>query len=145
MLLYKSSKDKNLTLFKYFVTQVLDNQYPLSAAITLQHLGGALSVGVIALTLIDNSQEDFSLDESNEWDSKLKFGILAISTAAGSTFAGDSTRCDRTNINYHDSRIEDKTDQIWNAFDIIPYAWRTSMLIKIPNIYEPIYNWLVSP
>jgi len=124
--LLKTLKDNDKTLFKYLADQVSIQEDSISVTVTGHSLGGALSP-VTALALFDS--QGVPLNEPNGWDplSKSKISVLP---SAGPTPGDEMWR------DYYESRLGENTDRIWNAIDIVPHAWDTSMLEKIPILYK---------
>ncbi|MCG8366413.1 MAG: lipase family protein [Pseudanabaenales cyanobacterium] len=71
------------------------------------------------------------LDETrSEWDASESATIRCLPTAG-------PTSGDINFSEYYDSKLLATTSRKWNLMDIVPHAFNTEMLGKIPDLYEP--------
>lgn len=89
-------------------------------AVAGHSLGGALSA-TLALQL-KNTQ--------NNWDPGQKAVVYASPSAGPTPGNADFAT-------YYDDNLASTTDRIWNVKDVVPHAWEVSMLLEIPNLYNP--------
>lgn len=122
-ILMHSLQDGGDTLSQFLAKRVSASDAPLVLTITGHSLGGALSPA-IALALLDTQGED------SGWDPK-STSTIDVLPSAGPTPGNIVWR------DYYDKRLGQNTDRIWNAIDIVPHAWQSSMLEQIPSLYDP--------
>ena len=118
---------------KEFLRQRVSAAQDSEIYVTGHSKGGALS-STVALWLADTQGREVSPDES--WDPENRATIRCYSFA-GPT-AGNAAFAD-----YSNARLEDRCHRIWNRMDIVPRAFVSADLRKIPDDYKfsDIIDW----
>lgn len=97
----------------------------IDVVVTGHSLGGEMA-STVALWLADTQGPQKT--KSEQWDPDNNATVSAY------TFAGP-TAGNAEWAAYFDSRIGDRTCRVWNSMDIVPHAWNTDDLSKLPDLY----------
>ncbi|MFG6107411.1 lipase [Leptothoe sp. EHU-05/26/07-4] len=110
----KSPQDHGTTAQQYLASRPFKN-----IMVTGHSLGGALSP-CYSLYLEDTR---------SEWDTDGSTSISCLPTAG-------QTQGDTNFSKYYDSKLLATTNRQWNSMDMVPHAFNSEMLDKIPKLYK---------